>query len=67
MNIPNHSPILQFSLLSIPKAANSNFKAKPCFQLETHGLVPSGFRELQGSRDAQLPGAGRVPSSLRDH
>lgn len=46
MNILNHLPVPQLSLLSIPKAANSNFKANPRFQLETRGLVPSGFREL---------------------
>lgn len=39
-----HPPVL---LLCIPKAADGNFKAKSCFQAETRGPIPSGFRELQ--------------------
>lgn len=52
MNTLHHLPIPQFSL-SIPKAVNANFKVKHCFQLEIHGLVPSGRGELGDSRDAQ--------------
>lgn len=50
-----HPPVLFFS---IPKATKSNFKAKLSFQVESHGVVPSGAEELQGSWDAQ-------PQSIR--
>lgn len=70
-DILNHLPILRFSSYLSPKLQTVTSKPN-CFQLETCGTgspVDSGSCRAAGmlSPSRCVPGAGQIPSPLRDH